>query len=98
LNSTRIEFSRKASADLERIVDHLEQHKVADIASRIKEILQSINVLQFNPFIGRPANSGHRELIIGTGVRGYIALYRYVSDMDTIFILAVRTQREAGYH
>jgi plasmid stabilization system protein ParE len=92
-----IELSRKVARDLERIADHLEDHEIANIASRIDEILQSINVLKFNPFIGRPATKGQRELIIGTGVRGYVALYRYVSEIDTIFVLAIRAQREAGF-
>jgi len=40
---------------------------------------------------------GKRELVIGRGSRGYVALYRYVSKIDTVFLLAVRSQREAGY-
>ena len=28
---------------------------------------------------------------------GYVALYRYVVEIDTVFILAVRSQQEAGY-
>jgi plasmid stabilization system protein ParE len=35
-----------------------------------------------------------REWIIGFGDTGYVALYRY--DGDTVIILAVRHQREAG--
>lgn len=38
-----------------------------------------------------------RELIIGRGSRGYVALYRYVPEIDTVFVLAIRSQREAGY-
>jgi toxin ParE1/3/4 len=34
---------------------------------------------------------------MGRGSRGYIALYRYVVEVDTVFVLAVRSQREAGY-
>jgi toxin ParE1/3/4 len=40
---------------------------------------------------------GKRELVIGRGSRGYVALYRYVPEMDIVFILALRSQREAGY-
>jgi hypothetical protein len=36
-------------------------------------------------------------LIIGRRSRGYVALYRYVPEIDTVFILALRGQREAGY-
>jgi hypothetical protein len=29
--------------------------------------------------------------------RGYVALYRYVPELDTVFVLAIRGQRKAGY-
>jgi hypothetical protein len=35
--------------------------------------------------------------VIGRRSHGYVALYRYVVEVDTIFVLAVRSQREAGY-
>jgi hypothetical protein len=38
-----------------------------------------------------------RELVIGQGSRGYVALYRYLAEIDTAFILAIRSQRESGY-
>jgi len=38
-----------------------------------------------------------RELVIGKGTRGYVALYRYVPTLDTVFVLAIRGQRDAGY-
>ena len=54
-------------------------------------------VLETNPLIGRPARRSRRALIIGRPTRGYIALYRYVSEIDTVFILGLRSRREAGY-
>ena len=33
----------------------------------------------------------------GRGSRGYVALYRYVVELDIVFVLALRSQREAGY-
>jgi len=35
--------------------------------------------------------------VIGRRSRGYVALYRYFAEIDTVFVLAVRSQREAGY-
>lgn len=29
--------------------------------------------------------------------RSYVALYRYLAEIDTVFPLAVRSQREAGF-
>ena len=36
------------------------------------------------------------ELVIGRDSHGYVALYRYVAAIDTVFVLAIRSQREAG--
>jgi len=54
-------------------------------------------VLEHNPLIGRPAGNGKRELVIGRRAHGYIALYHYIAEIDIAFVLAVRSQREAGY-
>jgi plasmid stabilization system protein ParE len=54
-------------------------------------------LLAHSPLIGRKVKGGKRELVVGQGSRGYVALYRYVPDIDTVFVLAVRNQREAGY-
>ena len=59
--------------------------------------ISAISVIETNPLIGRPTQRHKRELIIGRPTRVYIGLYRYVSETDTVFILALRSQREAGY-
>jgi len=93
----RIELVPKIQDDFDRILDHLSQHAVEDARGRIREIIQAINVLQHNPLIGRPVSADTRELVIGRRARGYIALYRYIEQIDTVFVLAIRSQREAGY-
>ena len=93
----RIELAPEVSEDLDRILDHLLRHDADDAPSRIRDIIQAISVLETNPLIGRPARRHNRELIIGRPTRGYIALYRYMSEIDTVFILALRSEREAGY-
>jgi len=72
-------------------------HQVENSALRIQEIIEAFNVLEHNPLIGRPADNDKRELVIGRRSHGYVALYRYIAEVDTVFILAVRSQREAGY-
>jgi plasmid stabilization system protein ParE len=94
---TRIEIAPEVGEDFERIFDHLAQYDLDQAPARIGEIIQALNVLEANPLIGRPAAGKMRELIIGRGSRGYVALYRYVAELDTVFVLAVRSQREAGY-
>jgi len=94
---SRIEFAPEVGEDFDRIFDHLAQHDLEHAPARIGEIIQAFNVLETNPLIGRPAAGNMRELVIGRGSRGYVALYRYVAELDTVFVLAVRSQREAGY-
>ena len=93
----RIELAPGVGDDIERIIDHLTRYEVEDVPSRISAIIQAIAVLERNPLIGRPTRGDKRELIIGRRARGYVALYRYVPEIDTVFVLALRGQREAGY-
>lgn len=94
---SRIELAPEINDDLERIFNHLVEHEVSDIPTRINEIMQAISVLELNPRIGRPARGDLRELVIGKHFRGYVALYRYIAEIDAVFVLALRGQREAGY-
>ena len=91
-----IELASEVGDDFERILDHLAQHQIENPALRIREIIEAINVLEHNPMIGRPANNDKRELVIGRRSHGYVALYRYIVEIDTVFVLAVRSQKEAG--
>lgn len=94
---SRIELAPEVGDDLDRILDHLARHQVENPAARIWEIIEAINVLEHNPLIGRPVNNDKRELVIGQRSHGYVALYRYIAKADTVFVLAVRSQLEAGY-
>jgi toxin ParE1/3/4 len=93
----RIELAPQIQRDFDRILDHLSEYAVEGAPGRIREIIQAIEVLQHNPLIGRPASADRRELVIGRRARGYVALYRYVERIDTVFVLAIRSRREAGY-
>jgi toxin ParE1/3/4 len=93
----RIELAPEVMDDLQRITQHLQQHEISDTTARIGEIIAAIDVLVKNPLIGRPAENRFRELIIGHDSRGYIALYRYLEEIDLLIVLAIRSQREAGY-
>ena len=93
----RVELAPEAFDDFERFFDHMARFEVGDAPARIGEIVQAIQILTHSPRIGRPVMGGKRELVIGQDARGYIALYRYASSMDTVFVLAIRSQRESGY-
>ena len=94
---TRIELAPEVAEDFDRILDHLATYQVENPGQRIGEIITALDVLEQNPLIGRPVATGKRELVIGRRTRGYLTLYRYVPEMDIVFVLAIRSQREAGY-
>ena len=97
LSMVRIELAPEVLDDIDRFIDHLAAHEAADVTERVAEILDAIQILSRSPLIGRPVGNGKRELIIGKGHRGYVALYRYLADIETVFILALRAQRESGF-
>lgn len=94
---TRIELAPEIADDFERILEYFASYRVEHPERGIAEIVGALDVLENNPLIGRPAANGKRELVIGRRSRGYLALYRYLAEIDTVLVLAVRSQREAGY-
>lgn len=62
-------------------------------------IAKRFELLETDPEIGRSFDDHPelRELIIEFGETGYIALYQYHSGTNTVYILAFRHQKEAGY-
>ena len=93
----RIELAPEVLDDFDRFLDHMAQFEIEDAPARVGEIVEAIQILAHSPLIGRPVSGGKRELVIGRGSRGYVALYRFVAVIDTVFVLAIRSQREAGY-
>ncbi|ODS98385.1 MAG: hypothetical protein ABS56_05755 [Lautropia sp. SCN 69-89] len=70
-------------------------------AVRLNEALEAIldapAVLERHPQIGRPVDAALRELAIGHGRSGYVALYHHRPGSGRIEVLTVRHQREAGF-
>lgn len=94
---TAIVVAAQVERDFERILAHLAAHEVSDAIGRIEDILTALNVLANNPRIGRRTDAERRELVIGRDARGYLALYAYDPFKDEVVILAIRSQKEAGY-
>jgi toxin ParE1/3/4 len=94
---SRIELAPEVGDDLDRTLEYLQSHEAADVPLRIEEIVRAVDVLERNPLIGRPVRADLRELVIGRRALGYVALYRFVAELDTVFVLAIRRQKEAGY-
>jgi toxin ParE1/3/4 len=93
----RVELAPEVLDDFDRFFDHLPRFEIEDSPARIEGIVQAIQVLSHSPLIGRPVRGGKRELVIGSGSRGYVALYRFVARIDTVFVLAIRSQREVEF-
>ena len=94
---SRIELASEVGDDFDRILEHFAKYQVENPVLCIRAIIEALNVLEHNPMIGRPTSNDKRELVIGRSSYGYVALYRYVVEVDTVFVLAVRSQQEAGY-
>ena len=93
----RVELAPEVMDDFDRFFDHMARFEVEDAPVRIGEIVQAIQILTHSPLIGRPVRGGKRELVIGQDSHGTIALYRFVASIETVFVLAIRSQRESGY-
>ncbi len=93
----RITYAPAAVLDLERLRDFLAEHDPEAALAAAEAIVEAVSVLERHPLIGRPAEAGMRELVIARGRAGYVALYDWLELIDTVVILAVRHQREAGY-
>ena len=82
---------------MERLCDFLVETEPTAAEETIHLITEAVMVLERHPYIGRMLDEDLRELIISRGKSGYVALYSFEEIEDTILILAVRHQREAGY-
>lgn len=97
--SFRVSFTEEALADLERLYDFALQRDDGDwtVAERALDAIRSgIAILESSPFSCRKASAHDsflRELVIGFGASGYVALFE-IEDADSITVLAVRHQRE----
>lgn len=79
-----IEPAPAVADDFYRVLDHLAEYDAPYAPARTEEILQGIAVLEYNPLVDRPARDQTRELITGSKSRGYVTLYRYVPEIDTV--------------
>jgi len=64
------------------------------------QTLPILRGLRQHPQLGRPVEdmpSEFRDLVIPFGDGGYVMRYRYAEAEDTVYVLAIRHQREAGF-
>ena len=95
----RLTISEGAAVGLERCRLFLSGRNPAAAKRAAQEIRRHFRLLETNPAIGRPfsGDPDMRELVIGFGDSGYVALYHFDTAADEVIVLAFRHQREAGY-
>lgn len=93
----RVIYTERALSDLGRLTDFLLQTEPAAALETVDLIAEAVQVLENHPLIGRSTGQGLKELVISRGKSGYVALYSYEQPQDTVLVLSVRHQREAGY-
>ncbi|MDZ4114501.1 MAG: type II toxin-antitoxin system RelE/ParE family toxin [Pseudomonas sp.] len=74
--------------------------KAPEAAKRAGHVIdRQLLLLEKTPDMGRPLPEliDLRELVIAFGDSGYVALYRHEAADDTVYVLAFRHQKEAGY-
>jgi plasmid stabilization system protein ParE len=99
--SRQVRFTEEAREDLRHLFGFAREASQGDwrLASRIIDTIESAMVLlATTPFAGRKAtnDASLRELVIGFGHGGFVALYEIESG-DVVTVLAVRHQREDDY-
>jgi plasmid stabilization system protein ParE len=90
-------YSQQALDDLARLIDFLLNADPPAAMATADVIEEAINILRRHLLIGRPVESGLRELLISRGRTGCVALYRHEPVTDAVLVLAIRHQRELGY-
>lgn len=91
----RLLFAPRALDDLDRLSAFLLDASPEWAAETAPLITSGLALLKQHPLAGRPAEHGLRELLISRGRTGYVALYRYRPEADTVLVLAIRHQRES---
>ena len=94
---TELAYTGQALLDLERLADFLLKTDPQAAQDTAVLIFEALEILARHPEIGRKVHFGQRELVISRGRAGYLALYRFLPQIDRILVLALRHQRESGY-
>ena len=90
-------YSARALENLERAVKVPVNENPAAAIDSARAIRDAVEHLAAHPLVGRRIEDDLRELVISFGATGYIALYRFVVQLDEVRVFALRHQREIGY-
>ena len=93
----QLRYAPEAIRDLQRLREFLRPLNPASAKRTSERIRSSLQVLGHQPHIGRPIEElpdEFREWVIVFGDNGYLVRYRI--DADSVTILSMRHQKEAG--
>jgi len=95
----RVIITEGAAQGLERCRRFLAEKNLHAMIRAAQAIERQFALLETEPEIGRPLDDPPelRELIIPFGDSGYVALYHHEVKSDSVYVLAFRHQKEAGY-
>jgi plasmid stabilization system protein ParE len=93
----KIEWLPEAILDLERLRDFVFPHSRAAANRAVTVIKSSVKTLSRHEYVGKPAEDlpGYYDMVIPFGLSGYVLRYRV--EGDTLFIVAVKHGKEAGF-
>ena len=93
----RIEWLASAVLDLQRLREFILPHNKEAAQRAVLLIRTAITPVTSNPRIGKPVENfpDYHDIFIPFGASGYVLRYRIQGD--TIFIIAVKHCREAGF-
>jgi plasmid stabilization system protein ParE len=97
----QIIYSEQANRDIVRLVAFIQEIEPRLKQRVIATIFDGIEILQKFPRIAKPsqdeAYKHMRELCIAFGGAGYVVLYEYHEENNSVLINSIRHTREAGY-
>jgi len=93
----QVVYSARALENLARSLEFLRSENPDAAIAAADAIESAVNTLAAHPHVGRRVEGDIRELVISFGATGYLALYRFVVQLDEVRVLALRPQREIGY-
>lgn len=93
----KIVHTPEAIADLAHLWQFLSDAVPESAAAAVDDVAGALGVLAAHPMIGRRVDDELRELVISRGATGYVALYRFEEETETVRILRIRHQRESGF-
>lgn len=93
----RIEWLESAILDLLRLKNFIQPHNIEAAQRAVRLIKNVVAPLASNPRMGKPVEDlpDYHDIFLPFGASGYVIRYRILDD--TIFIVAVKHCREAGF-